>query len=112
MLLPRLRATEIAAGVGLVGAGALVLFGLYPPPPWRTSPTMVFIGLFVALVGQLELRSLRRRDALERRARRPAVEVLLPDEVPPLAVPPLTVTVFEWDPVAGVWRRSPVASGR
>jgi Zn-dependent protease len=115
MALPRLRATEIAVWVGLVGAVLLAVLG------WQQdAPLTLFVALFVALAGQAELWALRRATSRRRPAERPTVEVVLPSEaVPyrpaevPLAVPPLTVVVFEWDPVEGTWRRcGPVSGGR
>jgi Zn-dependent protease len=61
-----LRATEIAATVGLFGAGCLALAGLL------TNPTLILVALFVAFAGQQELAALRRREMEQRLA----VEVL------------------------------------
>jgi Zn-dependent protease len=66
-----LRATEIAAGVGFVLAVGLALFGL-----WAKSLSLALVAAFVAVVGQMELRALRKREARRRMAAAPVVEVL------------------------------------
>jgi Zn-dependent protease len=61
--LGNLRATEIAAPVGLVMALLLGAWGL-----WWEAPTLVLVALFVAFAGQMELRALRQREAAQRAA--------------------------------------------
>jgi Zn-dependent protease len=57
------RATEIAAAVGLVLAGLLSLFALFTGQ-WL----LLFVMLFIAFAGQVELRAVRARTAAAQRA--------------------------------------------
>jgi Zn-dependent protease len=91
MRLNRLRATEIAATIGLFGAGALAFLGLW----W--NPSLVVVSMFVAFAGQQELAALRRREA----ERRLEVEVLpVLDEVHPRLA---GFTGLLWDQDNNVW---------
>jgi Zn-dependent protease len=89
-----LRATEIAATVGLFGAGALAFVGLM----W--NPTLILVSIFVAFAGQQELAALRHREA----QRRMAAESVPVVEVP--VHPQLAgFTGFLWNRDTGVWVR-------
>jgi Zn-dependent protease len=91
MRMNHLRATEIAATVGLFGAGALAFLGLV----W--SPSLLLVAAFVAFAGQAEVAALRRRE-LERRME---VEVL-----PAVVHPRLSrFTGLFWDRDNQVWVR-------
>src|SRR5262245_18824777 len=59
--MPRLKATEIAAGLGLAAAGGLALFGAI-----TGNLSLILVSVFVALAGQAELRVLRQREEHER----------------------------------------------
>ncbi len=91
-----LPATEIAAGIGLVLAIALGLFGL-----WAKSLSLALVAAFVVVMGRLELQALRRREARRRLAEVPVVEVL-PDALPPTLV---GFTGFVWDRDNQAWVR-------
>ncbi len=58
-----LRATEIAATVGLFAAGCLAVAGL-----WFSNVGLVLVSAFVAFAGQKELAVLRRREMERRQA--------------------------------------------
>jgi Zn-dependent protease len=66
-----LRATEIAATVGLFAAGCLALAGL-----WNENVGLVLVSAFVAFAGQKELAVLRHREIQRRQAERPPSAVL------------------------------------
>jgi Zn-dependent protease len=104
--LGQLRATEIAAGVGVVMALALAaapfLVGM-AVPGFRLSPMLVVVGFFVLFAGQQELEAVRQREL--RRQRRPLFpslpanhEILEAEPVPaePVAPEP-TFSGFTWD---------------
>jgi Zn-dependent protease len=94
MRMPHLRATEVAATVGLFGAGALAFVGLM----W--NPSLVLVSVFVAFAGQQELAALRRREV----ERRMEVEVLPVVEAP--VHPQLAgFTGFLWDRDNRTWVR-------
>jgi Zn-dependent protease len=88
--LSRLKATEVAATLGLVLACALGLIGLFVP-----SPSLVLVAVFVAIAGQLELNALRRYEA-SRRLKTVLVEVEQP-------LPTGHFTGLAWDPDRGAW---------
>src|SRR5262249_20224677 len=56
MGMSHLRATEVAANIGLFAAACLALVGLL----WKFS--LVFVAIFVAFAGQRELAALRQRE--------------------------------------------------
>lgn len=62
--LGRLRATEIAATVGLVIAAVMFVGGVYLVFDSREPGMLPIVGLFIAFVGQLELASVRHRERL------------------------------------------------
>jgi Zn-dependent protease len=97
--LGQLRATEVAAAVGLVLAVLLGVAGLF-----QGVPSLVLVAVFVAVVGQLELHALRQRQARERlRAEaEPVVEVLAPVRIPPGLG---GFTGLVWDQHNQVWVR-------
>jgi Zn-dependent protease len=106
MGLGHLRATEIAAVVGLVLAVIGIVFALMPP----TNLMMALLAGFVILAGQAELRVVRAREA-HRRAQQlaPLVEpmraptvVLRADSPPPTGLTP-QFSGFTWDQERGVW---------
>ena len=97
--LPRLRATEIAAGVGLVVAFGLALVGVF----LLRAPGLVLVAVFVAVAGQMELHGLRQRETARRLPPLEAVEVLEPLAVPPLRARPFTG--MAWDRERGTWVR-------
>jgi Zn-dependent protease len=99
--MPRLRATEIAATIGLVLAGCLGLVGLLAQPP---LPGLVLVSVLVALFGQMELRALRHARAHHQL---PVLEAEpVDDYVEPVVVPPRRAfTGLAWDRDRGVWVR-------
>jgi Zn-dependent protease len=101
-----LRATEIAAPIGLGVALLLGAYGLY-----ARAPFLALVALFVAFAGQAELRALRRREA-ERRAAaaaepfpfaEPFVEPIFARVEPTASRPGFTG--FVWDRERRVWVR-------
>jgi Zn-dependent protease len=108
MGLGHLRATEIAAAVGLgvaVLIGALTfVFG---------NPMLVVLAVFVCFMGQIELLAVRRREAMRQVSvlrQRPAVVIdhVRPAEPVGLDVPPAPprapdFTGCVWDAARGVW---------
>jgi Zn-dependent protease len=102
----RLRATEIAVGVGTVMALGLATLGALPLLGVHTilfdSPLLIPLGGFVMLMGRMELAALRYREA----RRRMAVEVLpagddVADVLPADGGP--AFSGFVWDNRARVW---------
>jgi Zn-dependent protease len=85
-----LRATEIAAAIGLVLALMLCLVGV-----WFGHVTLILVPMFVIFAGQMELAALRQREA--RRAAVPVVEVA--------PAPLADFTGFVWDRDRHVWVR-------
>lgn len=83
-----LRATEIAVGIGTVIALGLGILGLY-----TATPSLVLVAVFVAVVGQLELITLRRRKAAAVAESIPTIEI----HVPPAKVEHAGFTGFAWD---------------
>jgi Zn-dependent protease len=106
-----LRATEIAAVIGLVTAVLMALAGILLPPPFN-NPMLVIVAAFVYFAGQQELLALRRREAQRRMAALSPVPVVV--TVGPATSPgdPLTAspglrdpnfTGFVWDPSYRAW---------
>ncbi len=101
----RLRATEIAAGVGTVMALGLALYGTLPLLGIRMifgSPLLIPLGGFVFLMGRMELAALRFREA----RRRAAIELVpagedVVDVLP--ADPEPSFSGFVWDNRSRVW---------
>jgi Zn-dependent protease len=101
MPLGRLRATEIAATVGVVMA---VLFGLGylllgRMVPWFDNPMLILVGLFVWFAGQQELAGVRRQEAL--RLAEP-IDVLPAEPAPYAGVEP-GFSGFTWDSRFRAW---------
>jgi Zn-dependent protease len=104
MGLGQLRATEIAAGVGLVFAGLIGVLALL-----MHNPLSVILAVFVVFAGQQELRAVRWAEG--RRAEpRPAPEpapVVRPLVIDPDAPAPRDLNAgfsgFTWHPGTGVW---------
>lgn len=96
------RATEIAAGFGLVMSalfvcvGVLSTVGLMP-----CSPLLVLIGLFVGYAGQRELAAVRRAHRPRRHAE--PLEVLPADDLDAESAPAADFSGFTWDQDAGLW---------
>lgn len=101
-VLGHLRATEIAAGVGLVTAGllAVVPYLLAPVLNFRPSPMLLLVALFVAYAGRQELTAVRWRAARRRTA--PEGDVP-PDDAAPRPAPPAGFSGVLWDGRYGVW---------
>jgi Zn-dependent protease len=72
MTMSHLRATEIAATLGLFAAGGMALVGLL----W--DPALVLVAAFVAFAGQQELAALRQRAAARASEPEPAGEATHP----------------------------------
>lgn len=94
--LGRLRATEIAAGLGTVTAAGMGLWGLFA---W--DPFLVFIAVVLYFAGQQELAAVRQREWYRSRE---------PREVEPIDGPPTGEATqgpdfsgFTWDPRARLW---------
>jgi Zn-dependent protease len=92
-----LRATEIAAAVGLVLAVLLGIVGLL-----QGVPGLVLVAVFVTVAGQLELQALRQRESRAPLQAEPAVEVVTPVPIPPVLG---GFTGFVWDRDNRVWVR-------
>ena len=103
-----LRATEIAAAIGLVMSGLFVVVGIVSLVlallniPFL-SPMLILVGVFVLFMGQMELAGVRSREA----ARRLQPLDVLPAEEPLLDVIPASPTShfsgFIWDSRTGAW---------
>ncbi|HEY7331097.1 MAG TPA: M50 family metallopeptidase [Gemmataceae bacterium] len=94
----QLRATEIAIRVGLVVAVLIACSAIY-----LTSPMPIVLAGFVLFAGQMELLSLRQREA-QRRAAAFAVPVLEPVEVTiPTPQPYEGFSGLAWDSRSRVW---------
>jgi Zn-dependent protease len=112
MGLGHLRATEVAAAVGL---GVAVLIGAAPflVPFLQGNATLVVLAVFVAFMGQMELVAVRHRAAMRQVTllrERPAVvlDQARPAEPAGLDVPPAPprapdFTGCVWDAARGVW---------
>jgi Zn-dependent protease len=95
--LGQLRATEIAAALGLVLAAALGIAGIV-----FGNLSLTLVAVFVGIAGRMELQSLRRYEAQKRLATDPSLDVVVP-----VSVPQETggFTGFVWDRNTGVWVR-------
>lgn len=92
--MPRLKATEIAAALGLVAAGVLALVGAF-----TGNLSLFLVALFVGFAGQAELRVMRHREA----QRLQAEAVYDPIELPPRQAGGFTG--LAWDSHRRVWVR-------
>ena len=101
MILPRLRATEIAATIGSVLALALGLLGIIT---W--TPMLFLLAAFVFLAGRQELMVLRykdlARDTPNSSPSEPEAERGDVNPVPPTAIPEHFTGIL-WDTRARVW---------
>jgi Zn-dependent protease len=102
--LPRLRATEIAVGVGVLMA---ILFGAVAA--LLNSPMLLLVALFVCFAGQAELRGLRHQEAQRRAAEAQQAAAAYP---PVVVVQPAAggtegggFTGLVWDRDLRVWVR-------
>jgi Zn-dependent protease len=108
--LGHLRATEIAAALGVVMVGLFVLAGLgvlnrLDIIPFEGSPMLVLVALFVFIAGQQELALVRQRAA---RAAQGVPVTLQPADGyhvvgPDLTPPEPNFSGFTWDRRAGLW---------
>lgn len=106
----RLRATEIAATLGLLAAGLLFFAGAM-----TGNLTLCVVPVFLAVAGQAELAALRRQERRQWRAALaaddfeevPTVQVALPADtaLPARPVRPDGFTGFLWDRENRVWVR-------
>jgi Zn-dependent protease len=94
--LGQLRATRIAAGIGVAMALLLGLAGAF----LLHSPWLMAIGFFVYFAGQQELAAVEYREC-RRRAEMP--EEPLRPEVPPVFTMEPRLTVYTWDDENGRW---------
>ena len=104
----RLRATEIAAGVGIVVAALIATSPFYMPAllgrPESAgfNPMPLLLGLFVCFAGQMELVALRRREA--QRQAGAALAAPAPRIIEPIAAPlDPEFTGFRWDSNYHAW---------
>jgi len=102
----RLRATEVAATLGMVIAGLLFLAGLgiLSLPVVGSGPMLMFVALFVFFVGQQELAAIRYQAM---RPRGPLDVRPVAPEAPPQVAPsadPL-FSGFTWDAQSRLWIR-------
>jgi Zn-dependent protease len=98
MNMDRLRATEIAARIGMVLALLIALLGLI-----QLNPLPALVGLFVIFVGRQELAALRYRASREWPT---SVSVQRADSYTapgPLLPPEPNFSGFTWDRRGGVW---------
>lgn len=102
-LLGHLRATEVAAALGMMAAVAMGLFGLGVFGPGDTKPVMILVSMFVLLAGQQELAVVRYRAAHGGAwpwERRPDTDLVLD----PAAMPnEPNYSGFTWDRRARAW---------
>jgi Zn-dependent protease len=96
--MPRLRATEIAVPIGVVGALLIALAGAF----YFHNPILVLVSLFVPFAGHMELQGLRRMEA-ERRAAATAGAVPVEPTPEPAPDPTRGFTGFTWDRERRVW---------
>jgi Zn-dependent protease len=100
MGMSHLRATEVAATIGLFAAGCLALVGLL----WSNF-SLVFVAIFVAFAGQMELAALRQREFQRRQ------ELFEPFVTEPVVVEPtphrplegFTGLIYDRDNRVWVW---------
>jgi Zn-dependent protease len=107
----RLRATEIAAHVGLFMAFLIAASSVILPMALGTpiNPMLIVLAVFVLFAGQYELGGVRRLEAQRRRAARmaqaiPAVEVV-PVPVEPRSHPDVPFSGIAWDHHSRIWVR-------
>jgi Zn-dependent protease len=96
----RLRATEIAAGLGTIFAIIFVVVGFHPDV---RNPMLILVGGFAYIAGRQELWMVRQ--AVYSRRARPAVNVPVSGEIidiSPTAIHP-GFSGVTWDPRTGVW---------
>lgn len=95
------RATEVAATLGLIMAGVFVVLGLLSMVPGSpvSSPLLVIVGPFVYLMGQHELAAVRAREARRRRVLLEALPVAMEP------APEADFSGFTWDRQARLWIR-------
>jgi Zn-dependent protease len=105
--LPRLRATEIAARVGLIMAGLFVIAAFF----WK-APMLAVLAVFVGFAGQAELAAMRRAEQPE-----PLWQTRVAPEVETVRIPPFYpwgdggptsprgFSGFAFDPETGAWVR-------
>jgi Zn-dependent protease len=103
--LGNLRATEIAAPIGMLTALLIGAWGAFQGPP-----TLLLVALFVCFAGQMELRALRMQEARRRAAEagpmpfaEPAVEPIFARVGSEVSRPGFTGLV--WDRQRRVWVR-------
>jgi Zn-dependent protease len=104
MLMGHLRATEVAAGLGMVIAWLLALAGLgFFQPHFSGSGMLVIVALFVFVAGQQELAVLRHRAAQAEAAllNRPVEWFYTLD--PQTRPPEPGYTGYSWDGRARIW---------
>jgi Zn-dependent protease len=104
--LPFLRATEIAAGLGVLMSVFFIFLGLVSVlplfPNFAPMPMLILVGMFVLFAGQQELAAVRYRESrrwAEPLDVLPADEVLLPGMPPPHP----RFSGFTWDSHARLW---------
>jgi Zn-dependent protease len=95
MGLGQLRATDIAAKIGMLMAAGLAVLSYF-----ANNPMLILVAGFVVFAGQQELHALRHREAL--RAATPSEESLLAQEPVP-AAREAGFTGFVWDRDGHVW---------
>jgi hypothetical protein len=106
----RLRATEIAARVGLLMAFLIAAASVILPVVLHTpiNPMLIVLALFVLFAGQYELWGVRRLEARRRAARMatpiPEVEVV-PMPAEPRTHPDVPFSGVAWDQHSRVWVR-------
>ncbi|HEY7314454.1 MAG TPA: site-2 protease family protein [Gemmataceae bacterium] len=106
----RLRATEIAAGVGLFMAFLIAASAIILPVVNNTpiNPMPIVLAVFVLLAGQFELWGVRRLEARRRAARMaqaiPEAE-LIPVPTEPRSHPDVPFSGVAWDQRSRVWVR-------
>jgi Zn-dependent protease len=102
MGLGRLRATEIAAGVGVVFAVLIGVMALL-----LHNPLAVVLAVFVVFAGQQELRAIRWAEQLRAEPRVVPEPVIRPLVIHPAAPAPQDLNAafsgFTWNPETGVW---------
>jgi Zn-dependent protease len=108
-LIGHLRATEIAASMGMGVSCLFIIFGIL-----QSAPMLALVGLFVFFIARQELAAVRLREtARSREAERvmienmskPAVDVIPPDAFLDRSAIPLepNFSGFTWDRKAGMW---------
>lgn len=109
VLLGHLRATEIAATLGMGAAGLFVVFGVF-----QLAPMLTLVGFFVLFAAQQELTAVRQRESarfheaervMVENMSRPAVDVIPANTFLDRSALPLepNFSGFTWDRRAGMW---------